>query len=130
MTTAYHPQQNGKLERWHRCLKNSLRSRLLGRQNWVAELPRVLLGLRAAPNLDTGVSPALMVTGQLPALPGHLVIPRDDIPNHTAFSERLSGAMRAQPFIGNPWHGGEGSRHHIPQNLSEAAEVLVRGDRL
>ena len=100
MTTAYHPQHNGKLERWHRYLKNSLRSRLLGRQNWVAELPWVLLGLRAAPILDTGVSPALMVTGQLPALPGHLVIPGDDIPNHTAFSGRLSGALRAQPF---PW---------------------------
>ena len=38
--------------------------------------------------------------------------------------------MRAQPFIGNPWHGGEGSRHYIPQNLAEAAEILVRGDRL
>ena len=130
MTTAYHPQHNGKLERWHRCLKNSLRSRLLGRQNWVAELPWVLLGLRAAPNLDTGVSPALMVTGQLPALPGHLVIPRDDIPNHSAFSERLSEAKRAQPFIGNPWHGGESSLHYTLQNLAEAAEVLVRRDRL
>ena len=35
-TTSYHPQHNGKIERMHRCLKNSLRARLLGRQNWLA----------------------------------------------------------------------------------------------
>ena len=38
-TTSYHPQHNGKVERMHRCLKNSLCVRLLGRANWLAELP-------------------------------------------------------------------------------------------
>ena len=54
-TTSYHPQHNGKIERMHRCLKNSLRARLLGRPNWLAELPWVMLGLRAAANLETQV---------------------------------------------------------------------------
>ena len=62
-TTAYHPQHNGELERWHRSLKNALRARLQSKRTWVQELPWVLLGLREAPNLDTGVSPSVLVTG-------------------------------------------------------------------
>ena len=75
-TTSYHPQHNGKVERMHRCLKNSLRARLLDIANWLAEMPGVLLGLRAAANLDTGVSPSMLVTGQQPALPVQLVVSR------------------------------------------------------
>ena len=41
-TTSYHPQHNRKIERMHRCLKNSLRARLLGRPNWLAELTKLV----------------------------------------------------------------------------------------
>ena len=78
-TTGYHPQHNGKIERMHRSLNNSLRARLLGRVNWLSELPWVMLGLRAASNLDTGVPPSILVTGQQPTLPGQLVIQRPTI---------------------------------------------------
>ena len=40
-----------------------------------------MLGLRAAANLETGVSPSLLVTGQQPALPGQLVVERSNIDN-------------------------------------------------
>ena len=129
ITTAYHAQHNGKIERWHRTLKNALRARLFGWHNWIAELPWVMLGL-TTPNLDTGVSPALLVMGQHPALPGQLVIPREDIIDHTAFSERLAHAMSSQVFAGNPRHGGEQSGRPAPQVLSDASSVLVRRDRL
>ena len=49
----------------------------------LAELPWVMLGLRASANLDTGISPSMLVTGQQPALPGQLVIQKasiDDAP--------------------------------------------------
>ena len=130
MSTAYHPQHNGKLERWHRSLKNALRARLNGHHNWVNELPWVMLGLRSSPNLDTGVSPALLVMGQQPSLPSQIVIPRDNIMDHTAFSERLARAMSAQVFSGNPWHGGENAGRRVPQALKAASSVLVRRDRL
>ena len=58
-TTSYHHQYNGKIERMHRSLKTSLLARLLERVNWLSELPWVILGLRAASNLDTGVSPSI-----------------------------------------------------------------------
>lgn len=129
-TTSYHPQHNGKIERMHRCLKNSLRARLLGRTNWLAELPWVMLGLRAAANLDTGVSPSILVTGQQPALPGQLVVQRASIDDTSSFGKELSSAMAAQTFNENPWHGKQRGRSHVPHDLWTATRVLVRADKV
>jgi hypothetical protein len=56
-TTAYHPESNGAVERLHRRLKDALRVRAPP-ATWADELPFVLLGLRAQPREDTGLSPA------------------------------------------------------------------------
>ncbi len=52
-TTAYHPQANGLIERFHRHLKSALRARFSG-QNWLQELPGVLLGISTTPKEDLG----------------------------------------------------------------------------
>ena len=43
-TTAYHPQANGMVERFHRQLKASLMA-VAENGNWMSSLPLVLLGL-------------------------------------------------------------------------------------
>jgi hypothetical protein len=60
------------VERFHRQLKNSLRSRLCG-PDWSSHLPWVLLGLRAAPKEDSGTSSAEMVYGAALTLPGQFL---------------------------------------------------------
>ncbi len=71
-TTAFHPQANGMVERCHRRLKDALRARLAG-PDWPLHLLWVLMGLRAAPTEDTGVSAAEVVFGAPLVLPGQIL---------------------------------------------------------
>jgi hypothetical protein len=70
MTTAYHPQANGLVERAHRQLKDALRARGAS-TDWPSHLPWVLLGLHAAPKEISGISSAEAVFGGQLVLPGH-----------------------------------------------------------
>jgi transposase InsO family protein len=67
-TTAYHPEANGAVERLHRHSKDALRART-ATATWSEELPFVLLGLRAQPREDTGLSLAEAVFGAPIVLP-------------------------------------------------------------
>jgi hypothetical protein len=71
-TTAFHPQGNGMVERCHHRLKDVLRARLAG-PDLPLHLPWVLMGLRAAPTEDTGVSAVKIVFGALLVLPGQIL---------------------------------------------------------
>jgi transposase InsO family protein len=72
MTSAYHPQSNGVLERFHRRLKDAIRARA-ATADWLQHLPWILLGLRAAPREDSGVSAAELVFGTPLQLPGQFL---------------------------------------------------------
>ena len=68
-TTAYHLQANGLDERFHRTLKAALKARLRN-QNWMDELPWVLLGIRTAPKEDLHASSAELAYGYPLTVPG------------------------------------------------------------
>lgn len=66
-TTAFHPQANGMIERWHRSLKNAIKCHANNR--WTETLPTILLGLRSNILENLNASPAELVYGKNLRLP-------------------------------------------------------------
>ena len=66
-TTAYRPQANGIIERWHRTLKNAIKCHANNR--WMETLPTILLGVRSTILENLNASPAELVYGSSVRLP-------------------------------------------------------------
>ena len=128
-TTAYHPEGNGLVERFHRRLKDALRARCAS-PRWLEHLPWVMLGLRAAAREDSGVSLAQSVFGSELALPSELAA------NSELFVSQFLTKM--QGVLNNPSLFVTGTRHNtaegrtapaeLPAALLTAPYVLVRRD--
>jgi len=105
MTTAYHPQANGLVERFHRQLKDALRSRSAS-VDWALHLPWVLLGLRAAPKEDSGISAAELTFGMPLALPGQLLgggePPVSDVLDWLRVAPSCLPTRPAEPTVAGP----------------------------
>ena len=72
MTTTYHPQSNGMVERMHLRLKVALVARCSS-TSWPSELTWVLLGLRSVPLEKSGVSSTEFVFGTPLTIPGQFL---------------------------------------------------------
>ena len=68
-TTTYNPKANGMVERLHRTLKAALMMKC-DTDNWVTNLPWVLLGLRTTPKEGTNATAAEMTYGDNLQVPG------------------------------------------------------------
>jgi hypothetical protein len=102
LTSPYHSQANGAVERFHRWLKDALRARLAG-SDWPAHLFWILLGLRVAPREDSGVSAAELVYGCALSLPSQFLSGSELLP--AAFVRQLNSSL---PCVA--------SEHHEPAN--------------
>ena len=123
-TTAYHPQANGLVERFHRSFKASLCARLTS-PAWMDELPWVLLGLRTTPKDDLGASAAEMVYGAPLTVPGDLLAPTPQIHpgDHLQQLRNRVGALAPVPTAS---HGH--SRVSVPAALATTPFVFLRRD--
>ena len=110
-TTAYHPQSNGLVERFHRTLKAALKARLQG-PSWTDELPWVLLGLRTVPKDGISSSAAELVYGTPLTVPGQFIDPS------SKSQPTIRSALLLRNFPPFPYHT-TAYRHQRPcRNLS------------
>ena len=121
MTTAYHPQANGIIERFHRTLKAALMAK--NNVSWSYELPIVLLGLRSTIKGDLKATPAEMIYGTTLRLPGDMF---GNIQTHEPAEEyvkQLTMAMNNLKILP--------IKHHdkpYTYDLQKTTHVFVRDD--
>jgi hypothetical protein len=122
-TTAYHPQSNCLVERFHRCLKDSLRARLAS-SDWVDHLPWVLLGIRSSIPLEGGLSPAEAVMGCQPLLPSQYLPVGEPLLESFLNEPRASFLKTPRPVT----HKNTPLPVSLPPELLMTDFVLIRKD--
>ena len=129
-TTAYHPQANGLVERFHRTLKDALRCSVLTSKSWIRSLPWVLLGIRNAPKLDTSTSAAEVVFGVPLRVPGACF--QGDKAHQPSGGEQLHlSRTNAEAFTPDSLDRKRfKSSPFVAKTLRLAKFVFVRDDRL
>ena len=107
------------VERFHRTLKSALKARLSG-DNWIGDLPWVMLGLRVTPKEDLHSSSAELVYGEPLTIPGEFV-PRNTTPWTTSNLVRPS-------HLPIPTTTHKILRSSVPTSLMSSRFVFIRHD--
>lgn len=130
MTTPYHPESNGLVERFHRRLKESLIA--LGAESpdqWFWRLPCTMLAIRTTLKPDLGASPADLVYGEGLAIPGE-ALPSNPAAEPELVRQRASALAELRVEVSR-LQPKQTSAHrrplvHIPQELATCTHVFVR----
>ena len=119
-TTAYNPEANGMIERFHRSLKAALMTRCTS-DKWKQELPWVMLGLRTTPKEDDDHAPAAKVYGDA------LTVPADFFRQSTDLSPaQLHESL--QRFVPCRQTYKHTRNAFMPKDLQTTTHVFVRVD--
>eukprot|EP00106_Octopus_bimaculoides_P018108 XP_014785550.1 PREDICTED: uncharacterized protein LOC106880207 [Octopus bimaculoides] len=124
-TTAYHPQANGLMERFHYRLKESLTTRLNG-PNSIDKLPWLKLGIRTAPKENLNTSSAEMVYGAPLTVTGKFLPNTKSDPDVKRYLAQLRNSEGQLCPVPISTHGTP--RSSIPGDLRTANFVFVRRD--
>ena len=130
MTTPYHPEANGLVERFHRRLKEALIA--LGAEEpsqWFWKLPCVLLAIRTTIKPDIGASPADLVFGEGLAVPGE-ALPSTTASDETLQRQRESALadlrLEVARMLPTQTSAHRRPQVHLPQHLNTCTHIFVR----
>ena len=112
------------IERFHQCLKSSLRARAADSE-WVSHLPLVLLGLRSVRKEDKGFSVSEAVYGSALTIPGKF-LDAPELPSSQFLSK--IGKVRAGFSVPPPHDVPQQPPTEVPAALRIAKFIYVRED--
>ncbi|UYV65051.1 hypothetical protein LAZ67_3002925 [Cordylochernes scorpioides] len=125
-TTSYHPQSNGKIERFHRTLKTAISSHNYIR--WTERLPSALLGLRSSKYGSSDFSIAQMVFGKTIRLPGEFSQDSQQTGDREDLIKTLQKDMSSlQPMKSRI---NRNPNVFIHKDLQSCSHVFIRKDRV
>lgn len=127
-TTAYHPQANGLVERWHRTLKAAICCK--DSVHWTEHLPIIMLGLRTTPREEIKVSPAELVYGTVLKIPASFFSsqPQTSPPDTADLLRSLHEAMEQLQPPATTWHSNNPIFEHA--DLRTSTHVFLRNDTI
>ena len=119
ITTAYHPQANGIIERWHHTLKAAIKC--VETNDWSSALPLILLGMRFTVKSGIDLSPADMVFGSSLRIPRTFFVSSKLNANETEFIQTLCTTISNLPTTNPIRHGTQ--RSFVQAILNECIYV-------
>lgn len=123
-TTAFHPQSNGLIERFHRVLKAAIKCK--NGTNWTKELPLILLGLRSTYKEDLQSTTAELVYVKTLRLPSEFFTEQEPLGNETEFVQQFRKTMNSIRPTQTAHHVKE--KPFIQKALGECKQVFIRND--
>ncbi|VDO99522.1 unnamed protein product [Schistosoma mattheei] len=126
--TAYHPQANGMVERFHRQLKTALISHSSPNQ-WTEFLPLVMLGIQTSVKTDAQCSSEELVFGTTLKLLGGFINPNTNSQklNLENYVDQLQDRMsKLKPLNTRE----KSSTIYVPKDLSNCTQVWIRCDKV
>ncbi|RWS27919.1 Transposon Tf2-6 polyprotein-like protein [Leptotrombidium deliense] len=124
-TTAFHPQSNGMVERFHRQFKAAIKAHET--IHWTASLPIVLLGIRTALKEDLQASSAELVYGTELRLPAQFFDATDSF-NFSFDSNTLSNFKAAMSSLKPCIRQHRNHNIFVHPHLSTCSHVFLRVD--
>lgn len=125
-TTAFHPQTNGIIERFHRQLKTAIKC--YKSDNWVDILPSVLLGIRSSLKEDIESTSAELVYGCKLRLPGEFIAP------NKMYEDPISYAAKLRQWLSQvrpvPTSAHDKKKVFVYKDLKNSEFVFLRKDRV
>ena len=119
-TTPYHPQGNGKVERFNRTLLHMLRTLPESqRHKWKDSLNKVVHAYNSSRSDATGFSPFYLLFGRSPRLPVDLMfgLSREDTRmNHAEYTEKWKVAMQ--------------DAYDLASRISRSQQMMERGNMI